>query len=124
MHTHPISLRTRLIVGMDTCKLGHFSSNDDRIFLEVSSSFSDSNWFNIAIISLVNFLGLVLRGMSISFPVSLYFFTRLKRLCKLIEMFSSLKRCFISAIEYLDCFKTITRLLAAISKRGVVQINT
>ena len=89
---HPISLRTRLIVGRDTCKLGHLSSNEERVLLAISSSFSKSNWFNISIISLVNFLGLVLRGISISFPVSLYFLTRLKRLCKLIEMFSSLNR--------------------------------
>ena len=124
MHTHPISLRTRLIVGSDTCKLGHFSSNDKRILREVSSSFSGSNWFNIAIISMVNFLGLVLCGISISFPVSLYFFTRLKRLCKLIEMFSSLKRCFISGIEYPHCVKTITRLLVAISKRSIYIFDT
>ena len=94
MNTHPISLRTRLIVGRDTCKLGHLLSNDDIILLVVSSSFSESNWFNIAIVSLVDFLGLVLRVISISFPVFLYFLTRLKILWRIIEMFSLLNGFF------------------------------
>ena len=117
MHTHPISLCTRFIVGKNTCTFGHFQANDDQSLIAVTS---DSNWFNIAIISLVNFPSLVLRGISISFPVLLYFFIKLKRLCKLIEMFSLLKRFLISATEYPDCFKMITSLLVAISNHGTI----
>ena len=119
VHTHPNSLWTSFIVGRDTWRFDHFSSSNDLAHLAVNLLFSDNPWLSMAIISPVNFLGLVLRGRSNSLPVSLYFFTRLKRACKLMEIFSSLKRFLLSKSEWLASFNKSTLLLVDTSKCAI-----